>query len=551
MKNLNYLLLSFILLLAIILRVIAINQSSPALNWDEAALGYNAYSIIHTSKDEYGNFLPLNLKSFGDYKPAVYAYLDVPFVAILGLNTLAVRLPAILFGVLAVLFLYLLTNELFKNPNLSLLTALMLAISPLSIGFSRPAFEAGVAFSLDLLGTLLVIKSFKNPKLLVLSALIFGISLFTYQGSKLFLVTLLPLLYLFFRKEFKNRQTIFLSAVIFFIFLSVAGLLTVFLGQANRLQAVNLFAYPRIDQQINQLVTDTGWTKTDPRFQIFYGEWFAYIKGLIERFSIYFSPKMLFVDGDYNIRHRVPDLGVFYYFSIFLVPAGIYFLIQKNLKIFQLLFAWFVISIIPAVLSRDLISTLRALNILLPVSILEGAGIYYLWELVKLKIPRLLPLFGVILATIILFNFLIFADRYFIHLPKEYSKDWLYGYQQSIEKLANLMSFKKYDRVIFTDYYGQPYIYYLFYTKYDPVKYQLQAQLEQPSVDVGTVRKIDNINFRHIYLPADRGSKNTLLIGTPEELPDKDISDNKVFNIIDRINFLDNTPAFIIVEVKQ
>ena len=70
-------------------------QTIPLL-WDEAALGYNAYSIIQTGRDEYGQFLPLIFKSFGDYKPGFYVYLTIPFIKIFGLNEISVRFPSIL-----------------------------------------------------------------------------------------------------------------------------------------------------------------------------------------------------------------------------------------------------------------------------------------------------------------------------------------------------------------------------------------------------------------------------------------------------------------------
>ena len=71
-------LLILITLLSFLLRVVNINF--PPLLWDEAALGYNAYSIIKTGMDEFGKFLPLIFKSFGDYKPGLYVYLAIPFV---------------------------------------------------------------------------------------------------------------------------------------------------------------------------------------------------------------------------------------------------------------------------------------------------------------------------------------------------------------------------------------------------------------------------------------------------------------------------------------
>ena len=97
--------ITLILLLAFLLRFWQINKI-PSLNPDEAALGYNAYSLIRTGKDEHGVSWPLHFKSFGDYKPGGYVYLAIPFVKVLGLSPLAVRLPNLIFSVLTVYVLY-------------------------------------------------------------------------------------------------------------------------------------------------------------------------------------------------------------------------------------------------------------------------------------------------------------------------------------------------------------------------------------------------------------------------------------------------------------
>jgi hypothetical protein len=40
------------------------------LTWDEASLGYNAWSIALTGRDEHAKFLPYDaFAAFGDYKP--------------------------------------------------------------------------------------------------------------------------------------------------------------------------------------------------------------------------------------------------------------------------------------------------------------------------------------------------------------------------------------------------------------------------------------------------------------------------------------------------
>ena len=99
MKNKNIILLFLIILLAFALRFWKLD-SYPAINADEAAIGYNAYSLIQTGMDEHGHSWPIHFQSFNDYKPGLYFYTVLPFVKILGLNAWAVRIPGALFGVI-------------------------------------------------------------------------------------------------------------------------------------------------------------------------------------------------------------------------------------------------------------------------------------------------------------------------------------------------------------------------------------------------------------------------------------------------------------------
>ena len=84
--------LSFIVLLSVGLFFFKINQVPRCLNADEASFAYNAYSILKTGADEYGKFLPLRLKAFGDNRFPLLSYLAIPWIAILGLNETAARL---------------------------------------------------------------------------------------------------------------------------------------------------------------------------------------------------------------------------------------------------------------------------------------------------------------------------------------------------------------------------------------------------------------------------------------------------------------------------
>src|SRR5438876_12140267 len=108
--------LLFIVAIAAFLRLVQLGTNPPSLTWDETAWGYNAYSLGLNGRDEFGRFLPLDyLESFGDFKPPLYAYLDILPIKVFGMTEFAVRFPSALFGILAVLLTYFLVKQIFKK----------------------------------------------------------------------------------------------------------------------------------------------------------------------------------------------------------------------------------------------------------------------------------------------------------------------------------------------------------------------------------------------------------------------------------------------------
>src|SRR3989344_2586535 len=136
-------LLILIISLAAILRFISLGENPIGFNDDEAAFGYNAYSILKTGRDEWGRFLPFPaFESFGDWKLVFYLYLVAASQLIFGLSEFSTRFPSALFGVMSVIITYFLAKELFKDLNwkfkignslkldIPTVAMLLLAISP-------------------------------------------------------------------------------------------------------------------------------------------------------------------------------------------------------------------------------------------------------------------------------------------------------------------------------------------------------------------------------------------------------------------------------------
>lgn len=541
---------------ALLLRLWRLGTVLPSMHWDEPSWGYNAYSILKTGRDEYGNFLPLIFKAFGDYKSAVYVYLTVPSVAIFGLNEFAVRFPAALFGAISVFLSFFVVREIFKDFKgkeiIGLLTSAILALSPWNYHYSHGAWEVNILLTFLLLGIYFFLKANEKPWFFYVSAFFFGLCFYVYASAKLLIPLIIGGLVLIFLNELKKiapRQLLISSLILLFMIMPVFKF--TFLGGAGgRLKVMSIFSYPRTIQEAEEIAQEEGGLPQSLEFRFFHGSLVYYARGILGRYLNHFSPRFLFFEGDWsNPRHSVPFAGVLNLLDILFLPLGIYFLISRKIKHQSLIWYLLLITPLPAALSRDIIQATRSYFMILPLTVISAFGMYFVWE--KLagfkKFLRITVLFFLVFGYI--FSFVHFLDQFFVHAPKAYSSFWQYGYKEAVKFVEE--NGKNYERVVFTQKYGQPYIYYLFYTQYDPKKYQVQAKLiEHPEGDVGRVEGLDNIEFRDIYWPKDRFAKNTLFIGGPYELPEKDIVAGQS-TLLREIKFLNRETAFHIVETVK
>ena len=514
-ENLAKVLLGLILLLALLLRTVNLNTSPPGFNADEAALGYNAYSLLKTGKDEWGNTFPIVFKSFSDYKPGLYVYLDMPFVALLGLNELAVRLPSILLGTLCVLFIYLLAKEMFKEEIPSVSAAFLLAISPWAIHFSRGAWESNVATFFILLGIYAFIKGLRSQNWLYVSSISLILSMYTYQSTRVVVPLLVLLILIFYFKKLFVKKNIILAIVSFVILLPF-----LFISFSNqglaRFQGLSIFNDPGPGLRVN---VDRGEHNNPGSLAalFYHNKVINYSLSFLSHYSDHFSPSFLFIEGDSLGRNKVPEMGQMYIFELVTFLAGLYFLIKKNFAHKKLIWFWLLAAPFAAALTYQTPSALRALSMVIPLTIISGLGLGTLiqesgkWRYSLKVVSRIL---GVL---IIVFFFSRFLDLYFIHLPKTYALEWENGFSKIVPYVKAHQD--EYQKIKVTDRYDQPYILFLFYLKYDPAKYQEEYKR---SVDTqygfSTIAAFDKYEFGPVSKNEVNTKEKTLLIGTPQEL---------------------------------
>jgi len=552
-------LIIIILLLAGVLRLWNLNNVPPHLTPDEAALGYNAYSILKTGRDEYGKFMPLIFKSFGDYKPGLFVYATVPFVGIMGLNEWSVRLPSALFGITIVYLLYLISKKMFiennslpENKLLPLIVALVASTNPWLIYFSRGAWEVNLSLMLTLFGLLFFLKSFSNYKFLILSSLFFAMTLLAYQGAKLSTGIVLVLLVVVYWKKFWSIPKKYLISSVFLGFLiSLPILFSLFSGQTGRLEVFSVFSYPRPKDYIEVMLNQGGEKIGDIKYYLYHGETYNFLRGVLGRWFNHFSGRFLFFEGDWsNPRHSAPYQGVLLLIDMVGLVVGLFVIFKDKInKENAILLFWLVLSPLPAILSRDQVHAVRSFNMAIPLIIIIAFGFNYIVFWIKtLKFSKV---FYAVLVVCYTLSAVYFIDSYFVHLPRHDSKLWEYGYEQIVETVTPIEG--NYKKVVVQQSFAQPYIYFLFFNQYDPAKYQKENSFvnSEYKFDVGYVTRVGNIYFEAIDWSRNRGDHGTLFVADTLRIPPLDSADEKEFKLIKEIKYLDNkVTAFRILEVK-
>ncbi|MGB9911226.1 MAG: glycosyltransferase family 39 protein [Microgenomates group bacterium] len=533
--------LTLIILLAGFLRLWELDKFPIGLNADEAAIGYNAYSLILTGKDEHGNFWPIHFKSFADYKPGGYFYLVLPFVKILGLNEWAVRLPSALIGIGGILGIFLLVKEIFGNQKLALISALFLAISPWHIHFSRGGWETNIASTFILFGVYFFLRALKEPKFFIFSFLFWVFSLYTYHSPRIIIPLLGLNLIVFFKRHIflkKNFKHFLIGGII-------AGLISIpllvdFFGPAGTARFSGLSLFSDIGPY-SLILSLRGEHQNSNEFlaRILHNRPFIYGIQFLKNYLSFFDGNFLFLIGDRVERNNSSAVGEMYFLDLIFIFAGIYFFFRKKPKNWFLPFVWLLIAPIAGALTFQVPSALRAHNMVFPLIIISAYGFFNLLNLFKSKfLNSFICLF---LSALLFWNFFYFLHQYFVHYPKTSPQAWEYGFRELVEYLKPIKD--NYSKIYVTEKYDQPYILFLFYLQYPPEIFQKEVILTpRDKFGFSTVRHFANFHFENIDWKKLEKQKNVLIVGTEEEIPPE-------AKIIKIIYFPNGKPAFKIAEI--
>ena len=468
--------LIFIVGLAFGLRFYNVWDNPPALSWDEVSIGYNAYSILKTGRDEHGRFLPIDtFVGYGDYKPPLAIYITVPFVALFGLNELAVRLPSVLFGTLTVLLTYFLVQELFRDTlykpygrstfDLPTISALLLAISPWHINLSRAGFEATIALFFIVLGVVLCLAARRNAKLYWVCWLPFVAAVYTFNSARYFVPFAALGVVVFIGKRVFVHKKIFLGGIILSIVLLLPILPHLLSKEARlRYNEVNIFSDISIVERANDR---RAYDNHSFMSAIFDNRRIGFARSFLMHYFDHFTADFLFIKGDGNPKFSTQDVGQLYSVDLPFLLLGVFVMLAYFRSQAVLLLYWLITAIIPAAVARETPHALRILNSLPTWHIFIALGIVVFLSNVHKKKVRLIC--SILLVVLYAGNVSYYLHNYYTHYPRIYSGEWQYGYKQALDYVNSNTS--KYKKIYLSESIVREYMYKLFYTSDNPERF--------------------------------------------------------------------------------
>jgi 4-amino-4-deoxy-L-arabinose transferase-like glycosyltransferase len=475
--NKRNLLLLLIIIIGIFFRFYRLTDVPPPLSHDETAIGYNAYSILKSGKDEYGIQFPLLFKSFDDYKLPGMVYSTVITVWLFGLNELAIRLPSALYGILSVFVFYYLAkeyliqtidNKKFDIPFLSTFMTGFFSFSLWQINFSRQNFESNGAVFFLMLAILFLIRFPIKSKSLIFSAIFFAVSIYFYYSVRLIIPFILLIFFITsWFNIMKNLKIVFLSVFCGLLVLSPFIPSLISPGGFERIKMVSITNDPnyldRLEYNSLKIAENNNIYN-----RIKYNRRIALLATIGDNYLKNISYDQLFIKG-------AGRSGLLHQFEFPLIIIGLASLLIIKSPLRWIFIAWLISAPFPGAFSINQPNALRTLPGAPILEFISGLGFVSLYSIFKSTKYKLLLSVTIIILYIISFNK--FYDSYFNKFPYDNPLEFADGQKQMVEYLK--LNQNIYSKIIISGQYWRPYIFTLFWLKYDPQTYQKNGNISQ------------------------------------------------------------------------
>lgn len=291
-KILQFILFFVLIILFGITRLWKLTTLPYGMHIDEASMTYTAWSLAEYGVDRYLNPWPVYFSNFDSGQSAMYVYLCVALFKIFGYHLILVRLPAVLFSFLNLIFGILIARKIFpQNKIIPLFIGGLTVICPYFIMAGRFALDCNLMLGMSTIFLYYFIEAIEGgqTKKYILAGLTGGLVLYTYALSYIVLpiFLILALAYIIRVKKFLLRgwfSMAFPMGILAFPLILVQiitifdleqfslGCFTITKLGSNRAAELNLFSCEGLWDALNViLVGDVLNYNTAPEYKNLYG----------------------------------------------------------------------------------------------------------------------------------------------------------------------------------------------------------------------------------------------------------------------------------------
>lgn len=561
MRNRKLFIILLIFLVAFVVRFYKLGSVPAGLSQDETSIGFNAYSILETQKDEYGKFFPLYFKSFGDQKLPAYVYLTALSEKLFGLNEFSVRFPSAILGSLSVIILYFLVKRLTKRNDTAIIAAILLTFNPWHLHFSRAGFEVNVALFFALLGSLFFVLAAEKKKLLFMSISVFSfvLSLYSYNLTRLLSPAIFLILSILYWKDIRQFDKVKVFLLLVFGGLLLSPFIYTFLSVGGVSSAKGaLITSTDIEAKIVEL---RGYYLFLPEIftKIFFNKYVYLLWTYITNLAGIFSFPFFFVSGTLHGNQGIGNVGMFYIFEMPLILFGVYRYFKDRLRDYSFFIFWGVVVLLILALSKEVPHATRGYFLVIPGTVFSALGLALFYQKVS-KFRSDIIRYGVFAAGmfLVLYSLVFYFTSYYQRFPILYAKSFRTADKDLSLYLAKNES--RFDSIVFDEDAGFMYSSLLFYAKYNPEDFQKSVIREKDDTEgFSKVLSFGKYTFKKINWSVDSLSSRTLIITTSQNKP-VEIPAAKIFSYPIRPvalslkeelkQFAVEEPAYVLVENK-
>jgi 4-amino-4-deoxy-L-arabinose transferase-like glycosyltransferase len=537
-RRLHLLALATTTVLGLFMRTWDLDTLPPAPDPDELSIGYNAWSILVTGRDEYGTAYPAAFRAFGEYKRPAFIYTAVPSIAIFGPTTWAIRLPGAIAGTLTIPAIDAVARTLFGSRLIGLIAAACLTVSPWHLQFSRGAREAAFITLAVTVLALCLAKGFHHAHgpttpsrrrttvgWAVGAALAALLAIYSYPGGVVFV----PLMVAGWAWAWRARLRQVLPAVAVAVILVAVGAIPLarqlFDGRIGaRFAQASILNDPALYELASRRITrdvDAGvpWILDHP---------FALAaRAAVDAYVAHFNPTFLFTSGDGQPRHHGTDTGQLYLWDALPMLAGIATILHRRRSpAHAAVGLWLVIGPVPASFATEAPHAVRTI-VMLPAWYLVGAvGATAIWRRVTRAARRATtasgmtvggtgfsragPAIAIAYAAMIIPTVAYYVEATRRYYPVEYPSYWLDGVLEAFAEAQARVATGEFRRVVIPPNRGDTYLYALWATRYDPTRYlSFGGTGQRGTLGRGSLR-FDPFEMRGVDWPAEPADPTTL-----------------------------------------